>query len=192
MLHRTLLLALGLLSLKSIAGADPRRSLESSWIITPFGGQMTGNVWEEALNPAETEFVDSYLVGLAVGRDFAQRGPWGFGWESQIVGHFGEQDHFEFNLPLYARYNLPESWRFLKSLTFGLGLSYATNLPEVEISINQETSQTLVYWMGEMEFYLPPDDMTFVFRLHHRSNAYGLFPENGGSNAFVLGQRWRH
>jgi len=171
--------------------ANDRGEHKRDWIFTAFGGQMTGNVWEEALNPAKTDFIDSYLVGFAGGRDFAHRGPWNFGGEGQIVGHFGEQDHWEFNVPVYARFHLPETWRILKSLTFGLGLSYATEVPEVEIAIDGESTELLVYWMGEMEFHLPADDLTLVFRLHHRSNAYGLIPEDAGSNAFVLGLRWR-
>ena len=165
---------------------------ESQWTLTAFGGQMTNNAWEEALNPTKTDFIDSYLVGLAVGRDFASRGNWDFGWEGQIVGHFGEQDHFEFNAPVYFRYQLPENWRILKSLTFGIGLSYATEVPQVEIDRDGESGHTLIYWMGEMEFHLPADNVNLVFRLHHRSDGYGVFPYDAGSNAFVLGLRWKH
>lgn len=190
MLRRTLVIWLVFLGLPLSSFADASEST-NPWIFTPFGGQMTSNVWEEALNPTQTEFIDSYLVGLAVGKDFARKEKWDFGWEGQVVAHFGEQDHFEFNVPVYARYYLPESWRILKSLTFGLGLSYATEVPPVEIAIDGESSQLLVYWMGELEFHLPSDDLTLVFRLHHRSNAFGLIPEDGGSNAFVLGLRWR-
>ncbi len=165
---------------------------QRDWIVTAFGGQLTNNVWEEAINPSETKFIDSYVVGLGVARDFAQRGRFDFGWEIQAVGHFGDQDHFEFNTPVYARFNTPESWRILKSLTFGLGLSYATKVPSTEIERGRDSTRTLVYWMGEMEFHLPPENLDLVFRLHHRSDGYGLFPHDTGSNAFVLGLRWRH
>jgi len=72
-----------------------------------------------------------------------------------------------------------------------LGLSYATDVPESEIDRGGDSTRTLVYWMAELEFYLPPDFLTLVFRLHHRSDGYGLFPEDSGTNAFLAGIRWR-
>jgi hypothetical protein len=49
----------------------------------------------------------------------------------------------------------------------------------------------MLYWMLEAEFG-PRDAQRSVFlRLHHRSNAYGLFAEAGGSNVMVLGLRRR-
>ena len=169
--------------------ADLAARAETPWQWTAFGGQMTDNAWEEALDPTKTAFIDSYLVGLAVGRNFASRGNWDFGWEGQVVGHFGAQDHVEFNAPMYFRYQLPESWRVLKSLTFGIGLSYATEVPQTEIDRDGESGHTLVYWMGEMEFHLPAENLNLVFRLHHRSDGYGVFSYDAGSNAFVLGLR---
>lgn len=162
---------------------------ESPWELTLFGGQMTDNVWEEAILPGKTEWVDSYLVGLGAARDFAAWRAFDFGFEGQIVGHFGAQDHFEFNLPLYARYYTPPSWRVFKSFTFGLGLSYATRVPQTEIDRDGRSTREMFYWMGEIEFHLPSDHYTMVFRLHHRSDGYGVFAENSGSNALVLGLR---
>ncbi len=162
---------------------------EGRWNLTPFGGQMTDNVWEESIVPGKTELVDSHLIGLALGRDFASRGAVDFGWEGQIVAHFGAQDHWEFNLPVYSRYHFPAHWRGLKSATFGLGLSYATKIPQVEIDRDGESTRLLFYWMGEIEFRLPVETMTMVFRLHHRSDGYGVFETDSGSNALVLGLR---
>lgn len=164
---------------------------KTDWDLTVFGGQMTDNVWEEALIPGQTEWVDSYLIGLAVGRDLAGWRSFDFGVEGQVVGHFGDQDHFEFNLPFYARYQTPTSWKIFKSFTFGLGLSYATEVPQTEIDRDGESTRTMFYGMGEIEFHLPVDPLTLVFRLHHRSDGYGVFDADSGSNAFVLGLRRR-
>ncbi len=159
------------------------------WNLTSFAGQMTDNVWEEAIVPGKTDLIDSHLIGLALGRDFATRGAFDFGWEGQIVAHFGAQDHWEFNLPVYSRYHFPAHWRGIKSVTFGLGLSYATKIPQTEIDRSGESTRTLFYWMGEIEFHLPVEAMTAVFRLHHRSDGYGVFEADSGSNALVLGLR---
>jgi len=141
------------------------------------------------MTPGKTDFVDSYLVGIAVGRDIAVSGPFHFGIEGQIFGHFGEQNLLEFNVPLYARYHTPNDWRVLKSLTFGLGLGYATETPQTEVNRDGESTRLLFYWMGEIEFYLPSEELSLVFRLHHRSDGYGVFEADSGSNAFLIGLR---
>ncbi|MEM0965248.1 MAG: hypothetical protein AAGJ81_03725 [Verrucomicrobiota bacterium] len=164
---------------------------ERNWMITVFGGQLTDNVWEEAVNPEKTDWIDSYIAGVAVARDFAHEGRFDFGWELQMVVHFGDQNHLEGNGLLYSRYEMPSSWRIWKSAAFGLGLSYATDVPESEVDRGGDSTNTLVYWMAELEFYLPPDHLTLIVRLHHRSDAYGLFPDDTGTNAFVAGLRWR-
>jgi hypothetical protein len=188
-MHRRPALLSSVLLIIAVSASTPALRGEAHWILTAFGGQMTDNAWEEALNPAETDFIDSYLVGLAVGRDFASRGAWHFGWESQVVSHFGEQDHFELNLPFYARYQTSATWKFFKSFTFGLGLSYASEVPQTEINRDGESASTMLYWMGEIEFHLPSETTTLVFRLHHRSDGYGVIDVDSGSNALVLGLR---
>ncbi|NNF24860.1 MAG: hypothetical protein HKN63_08670 [Rhodobacteraceae bacterium] len=152
---------------------------------------MTDNHWEETLRPWELDFLPSHFVGVGIGYEWATRLPrTGIGLEAQLVAHFGRQDHLEFNLPLIVRY-YPERPFLpgLDSLAFGMGLSTTTKDPQTEIDRDGETSRTLVYWMGEFAFRLPSDDMTLVFRLHHRSDAYGAFSTDSGSNALALGIR---
>jgi|GEM_PF-3079904 len=163
--------------------------VRAEWDLTLFVGQMTDNSWEETINPGKTDFIDSYLIGVAAGRDFASKGPFRFGIEGQIVGHFGTQDLLEFNVPIYARYLTPEDWRIFKSFCFGIGLSYSTQIPQTEINRDGESSHILFYWMAEIEFYLPTDELSLVLRLHHRSDGYGVFATDSGSNALVLGLR---
>lgn len=158
-----------------------------------FFGQMTDNVWEDSLQPWKTDFIDSWLLGIGVGHDWPTR--WRkvtLGVEAQIVGHFGRQDHFEVNLPLLIRYHPDTPFpAALESLAFGIGLSTASKRPQTEIDRDGETSRTLIYWMGEAEFGLPLDNTTFVFRLHHRSDAYGVFDTDSGSNALAFGVKRR-
>lgn len=161
--------------------------------VVVFGGQMTDNHWEETFTPWKLDFLDSHFVGVGIGYEWPSRlRRTGIGLEAQLVGHFGRQDHLEFNLPFVIRY-YPERplLPWLESLAFGIGLSTTTKAPQTEIDRDGETSRTLVYWMGEFAFSLPREDTSLVFRLHHRSDAYGAFSTDSGSNALALGIRWQ-
>ena len=161
--------------------------------VVVFGGQMTDNHWEETLIPWEIDLLDSYLLGVGVGYEWTLGLPrTSIGLEAQMVTHFGRQDHIEFNLPLVIRY-YPERpvLPALDSMAFGIGLSTATKNPQTEVDRDVETTKTLVYWMGELAFRLPREDRELIFRIHHRSDAYGVFPKDSGSNALAVGIRWR-
>lgn len=161
--------------------------------VTIFGGQMTDNQWEQTLDPSSVVFLDSHLIGLGIGYEWPTRvGRLGLGVEGQIVKHFGRQDNLEFNLPVVARYYPREPFvSVLDSFAFGIGISIAAKRPQTEIDRDGETSKALVYWMGELAFQSRRSDSTYVLRLHHRSDAYGLFETDSGSNALVFGYRRR-
>ncbi|MEQ9038425.1 MAG: hypothetical protein RIE24_08740 [Silicimonas sp.] len=178
-----------LVSLACAAAAQPREGPS----VTVFAGQMTDNHWEQTFRPWEIDLLDSWFVGVGAGYEWPTRHPRiALGLEGQAVAHFGRQDHLEFNLPVIFRY-YPENPfpPALESVAFGLGLSTATQDPQTEIDRDGETSKTLVYWMGEFEFRLPRPDTTLSFRLHHRSDAYGVFATDSGSNALAFGFRHR-
>jgi hypothetical protein len=175
--------------LAGAALAGPRQG----WSLTGFGGVMTDNVWEEALQPWKVKPIASYLLGVGVGYERALGASnVTFGGELQAVGHFGRDHHLAFNLPAVLRYYPPHPWpRRLTSYAFGLGLSHALEVPQTEIDRDGASSRTLIYWMAELEFALPRPNTSLIFRLHHRSDAYGLFATDSGSNALVIGLRTR-
>lgn len=158
-----------------------------------FAGRMTDNHWEDVFRPGSLDLLDSWFAGVGVGYEWpTPLARATIGLEVQAVGHVGRQDHLEFNLPVVVRYYparpvIPA----LSGMAFGLGLSTTTQDPQTEIDRDGETSKTLVYWMGELEFRLPREDLTLSFRLHHRSDAYGLLDTDSGSNALALGLRHR-
>ena len=166
-------------------------SAEGQWHATGFVGTMTMNEWEKVFDPSALEFAGASLIGVAVGWDC----PIGdsrlsIGFEAQAVGHFGRQDHFEFNIPLVLRYTPPQPRAFrFKSAAIGIGVSHATKIPQVEIDREGESQRDLIYWMAEVEFIRPKPDESVYFRLHHRSDAFGLLKVDNGSNGLVLG--WR-
>ena len=175
------------------AGEDSDSAEDSSSAIAVFGGIMTDNKWEDAVAPWNLDFRDSTFVGLAashvIGR-FDDR--LGFEIEGQVVRHFGDQDHWEFNLPIVARWEaFPWDDVVDTSLAFGIGPSYASEKPKVEAANEGDSHRFLVYWTAEIEAGLPDSDWSAVFRVHHRSEAFGLVADEGGSNVMVIGFKKR-
>jgi hypothetical protein len=167
------------------------------WYTTVYGARIsTQPGWEDIIIDAPgTEFVDSYLAAVAVSRQYAERknGALAIEAEGQVVYHFHDQTLWEFNaIPILLRWKrFPWSDRLSTSAAFGLGLSYATEVPPVEVLLEGESYQWLVYWV--MELTAGPLDSPWAvsLRLHHRSVAYGLMGDEGGMNAVGLGVRYR-
>lgn len=182
----------GLILLFVIALAQPARARDEDWHLSVFAGQLTFNHFEDVIRPDKLDLADSGLAGVAIGRDWRLADSrWSIGLEAQLVRHFGLQDHWEANLPLILRYHPRRPWpASLDSFAFGIGPSYATDLPEVEIRNDGATRHSLIYWMIDARFDLPQAGDQLFLRLHHRSDAFGLLQPEAGSNAIVLGYRW--
>ena len=156
-----------------------------------FTGTVTTNRWHEIFDPGKLDLAGSGLLGVGVGWERQIRDSrFSYGFEAQAVGHFGHQDHFEFNFPVILRYTPNRPFpRRLESAAFGIGLSYATKIPQVEIDRKGASQKSYVYWMAEAGFATNLPDAKVYFRLHHRSDGYGLFKVSSGSTALVLGLR---
>lgn len=177
----------------AIAGGGSESTKDKPSAIAVFGGLVTNNDWEDALAPWDLEYRESFLAGLAIshriGR-FDHRID--FEIEGQVVRHFGDQDHWEFNLPIVGRWKtFPWDEDVDTSLAFGIGPSYANEKPPAEVAIEGDSHRLLVYWMAEIEAGPPDSDWRAVIRIHHRSGAFGLVADEGGSNAIVIGFKQR-
>ena len=162
--------------------------------VMPFVGRMTSNTWQEVGTLVELGFRDANLAGLALSRDVFRARGWSLEAEGQLVKHTGGQDHWEFNALLTGRWtDGPWSTVVPGSLAFGLGPSYATEVPPIEVALKGDSDRLLLYWTAEIEVgpFEPKGRLSAVARLHHRSNAFGALADAGGSNAVVLGLRWR-
>jgi hypothetical protein len=173
--------------------SDPPQDQPPRWAVTGFGGISLDNSWEEVfVDIPGLQFQDAYLAGIAVTREVAEpiRGL-SLEVEGQIVRHFGDQTHWEFNAPvLTARWGrFPWSDVVDTSFAFGLGLSVASETPALEVAQEGDSQAVMAYWMIEVDTELPIEDWRLVGRLHHRSSAYGLFGDSGGLNSLVLGLR---
>jgi hypothetical protein len=183
-----LLTVMLLFSSQSMASASERNFSASL-----YGGVMTDDNWHQSLS-GQAGLVDSYILVGAMGWTFYRPAHrlWSLELEANVARHFGIQDHFEFNLPvLTLRWDYFPWDKFLDtSLAYGLGPSYATTLPEYERQKSGDSEQLLLFWHIEAAFALPDSNWSTIFRLHHRSSAYGLFADKGGSNILTMGLRY--
>ena len=168
---------------------------ERLYALNLYAGRMTSNHWDEFFyNADDLDFKDSYLIGVTLARRIGKyQDKASFEIEGQIVKHFHFQTHWELNALVAARWEA-FWWDDVldTSVAFGLGPSYATDEPEVEIENDGDTSQLLVYWMLEVAMGLPDyPRVALITRIHHRSDAYGADADTGGSNTLAVGLKWR-
>lgn len=167
---------------------------EPTIYVSGFFGQITDNSHPDIFfRPWEVDFLDSYMVGAAIG--FERQTPWSsvdIGAEAQLVKWFGDQTHWELNaMPIIGRYRFNGVAGPLRSLAFGLGFSYASEIPRYELESDGESNRFMIYWSAEAEFGKPDAEFAPFIKVHHRSNAFGLIEEEAGSNAIALGLRRR-
>jgi hypothetical protein len=181
----------------AVATPVPSIAAQEPWILTAYAARISSEVgWEDVLaDPFGADYVDAWLVAAALVRPYAsyRDGALVFEAEGQVVYNFGDQHHWEFNLvPVVARWQrFPWSEHVATSAAFGLGLSYATEVPEVEVEIEGDSEQLLIYWLAELTAGPVAAPWAVTLRLHHRSTAWGLMGEEGGMNALGLGIRYR-
>lgn len=188
---------LALVPLALLAQADSASAEGRQWAMSMYVAQISGEEgWEDVMvNPAFSDYVDDYLVVAALSTDYAhyRDGALQLEAEGQVAYNFGEQHHWEFNaVPIAARWlEFPWSQTVATSAAAGIGLSYATHVPEVEVELEGESEKLLVYWFAEITAGPVDAPWSVLLRLHHRSVAYGLLGEEGGMNGVGLGLRYR-
>ncbi|UCF31904.1 MAG: hypothetical protein JSV26_05750 [bacterium] len=190
--HRVVAAVGSALGLCLLMGAmDP--ALARDYALTVYGGRVTKDKWTETLS-TDVRFADAWIMVGALAWTMA-RSPGGalsLEIEGQVAKHSGDQEHWEFNLPVIGRWRkFPWSEAVDTSIAFGLGPSWATEEPEVEKMYNDSTQKFLVYWLLEVAVGPPDAGWAVVFRLHHRSDAFGVIAEDGGSNTLTAGMKFR-
>lgn len=176
------------------APAQAQAGPDGAWSLTGYGFWLTDNNWRAALWPGSVEFIDAGAVALAAGRRV------GTVWDDRIAlevegvvaRHVGDQDHWELAAAPVARWQ-PFPWDDTvdTSLSWGIGLSWASEKPATEVARSDSTQQLMIYWILEATAGPPGADWEASFRLHHRSGGYGLIADEGGSNALGVGLKWR-
>ena len=162
------------------------------YALTVFGGRMTEDRWTYALPPG-VNFIDTYILVTALSWTFKEfhDDALALEIEGQAAKYHGDQDNFEFNLAFAGRWRkFPWNETVSTSIAFGIGPSWATEKPEAEVMIHGETDQLLVYWFLEATLGPPDADWSTIFRLHHRSRAWGVVADDGGSNTLAAGLKF--
>ena len=168
----------------------------SDQFITIYGGLYTDDSLQDIFSGEDIKTEDSYIAALAIGKVFAQTQS-AYRWEveGQVVKHFREQTHWEFNIAFLLRWQQFPWNNFMRtSLAIGDGLSYATEVPPLELAshTNEGATRLLNYFVMELTFAPPTvKHWSLITRIHHRSGMAGLFDDvKGGSNVLSLGVKY--
>ncbi|MCA8878624.1 MAG: hypothetical protein KDA73_01440 [Rhodobacteraceae bacterium] len=179
----------GAVSLGDPAGAEGRSYVSAA------AGQMTDNEWGELFDDwGSVRPRNAWQLAASVSREWSLArpghiGPGFVGVEIDALGHFGEQTHLEFTLPIFYRTPRFEN-PLIPSFAYGAGLSFATRPSETEIARTGSSTNLLAHWFFEIEFGRASSVWRPYVRLHHRSDAWGTFDADTGSNAVLIGIRW--
>ena len=182
----------------------PADNVGGSWNATLLAGQMTDAAlvdvfvfnfgWEEATllsgevgytlkeSNAMVRFLDPVLSSIDVVLNFT--------YQDDPAGNI-----YEINPYIMARWsNFPWSKTIRTTFGVGGGLSYASDIPSIEIHPTKpdgDYNRLLHYIAVEATFALPKrPDWQLVYRLHHRSGVFGLMgADNVGNTAVQIGLR---
>jgi hypothetical protein len=187
---------LALLPLALVTSIAAAAALDRTCAATAYVAQISSeDTWQDVFfNPVFASYTDDYLLVAALSKRYAllREGALQLEAEGQIAYAFSEQHYWQLNAaPIVARWQqFPWNHTVATSAAFGLGLSYATKLPELEVQLEGASEQLLVYWVAEITAGPPQASWAVSLRLHHRSVGYGLFGDKGGMNAVGLGLRY--
>ncbi|WP_372682804.1 hypothetical protein [Desulfosarcina sp.] len=172
----------------------PTMALAQDYALAVYAGRLTREKWEKSILPG-ADFADATIIvatgSWTVARFFGGDLSWEL--EAQVGKYVGDQDHWEFNLPIigFRWHRFPWDRYVATSFAWGIGPSYATETPPIELETNDSSSQWLIYWYSELTLGPPASGWEVMLRLHHRSDGYGAVADDGGSNAVCAGLRYR-
>jgi hypothetical protein len=168
---------------------------ESPWSVFAYGGKWTDTRFVQVIR-GKTEFRRSYVWVAGVSRkihDFHEH--LGTEGELNIARNSGLQNHFEINGAVSLRWNTFPWDRYVNtSLAYGLGLSHAFERPPIEEQPHRRAARTIVFMPAELTFAPPKSQESpweLIVRIHHRSGAFGVVRDAGGSNFVTMGLRYR-
>jgi hypothetical protein len=174
----------------SLADENEMGQARYKWAFTLYGGAFAQDTIGDIFSFQPDFREKSYIAVAALSRELWRYKDWiGLETEGQVGKHFGEMHHWEFNLLLDLRWHYFPWDKYVEtSFAVGDGLSYATEVPELELEDDEEAQRLLNYLMFELTFGLPKyPRWDFVVRAHHRSGVFGLFDGVRGGGNFVCG-----
>jgi hypothetical protein len=175
---------------------------EPDWYALMYLGQYSPKKYHEVPFSSHWDLKDQYMGTVGLGREMARiTSLWGLdvdlgmeleGLGSHHWGRYGDYQEFvgSFNLRWHK---FPWNEHLPTTLAHGIGLSYATVVPEQEVLYRRgKSSRLLVFLMWDITFGLPSHPQWAVFfRIHHRSGAFGTFDGvHGAANYPCIGIKY--
>ena len=171
----------------AIRAEDTAAVIEKSdykWSLTSYVAVSAQNSLGDVLSFQATFPDDTYIGVVALSREIWRFKQWlSFDLEGQVGKFFGEEHQWQFTGLIDGRWHkFPWNKYVTTSFAFGYGLSYNTDISEVERRDDEDATRLLNYLLFELALGLPKyPRWDLVFRVHHRSEAYGLVG-HAGSN----------
>jgi hypothetical protein len=180
---------MGLASL-ALAEEPPKddKAERYKWFLTAYGGAHAQDDLGDVVTFQASFEDNAYIAALALAREIWHYEKYlSFELEGQVAKHFNKDTQWEFVGLIIARWHyFPWNRCVNTSFAVGDGMSYYTDVSEVEKEDDDDAQRTLNYLLFELTMGLPEvPNWDLVFRIHHRSSVFGLVGA-GGSN-FVTG-----
>ncbi len=159
------------------------------WFLTAYAGAHAQDDIQDVVT-FQPKFEDNAYVGVvALARElWHYKKYFSFELEGQVAKHFNKDTHWEFVGVLIGRWHyFPWNKYVDTSFAVGDGLSYYTEVSEVETEDDDDAQRVMNYLLFELALGLPEyPKWDLVFRIHHRSSIFGLYGA-GGSNFVCAG-----
>jgi len=162
------------------------------WFFTLYGGPHAQPDLEHVALFNMSIEDDTYIVVAALAREFWRYQDYiSFEAEGQLVKFFGKEHQGQINALVIARWlKFPWDKYVDTSFAVGDGLSYNTEVSQVEKDDDEDAGHLLNYLLFEVTLGLPEyPRWNFVYRIHHRSGIAGLVGD-AGSNYPTIGFKY--
>jgi len=159
------------------------------WFLTIYGGISAQNDIGDVFTLQATFPDDVYIGVVALARElWSYKHLLSIEAEGQVGKYFGDEHQGQFNGLFIGRWNrFPWNNYLDTSLAVGEGLSYNTEVSDVEEKDDEDATKLLNYLLFELTLGLPSQPRwNFVMRVHHRSSIKGVIGA-AGSNFVCAG-----
>jgi hypothetical protein len=172
---------------------DPQRIDQRAFV---FAGRFHSGWAGESFRFWESPYEDNFVLGAGYQRFF---GEWPdtlhWGAEFGIAARLGEVDSLEAWGGVVARYDgwlIADTVRISPAITWGLSAVTDTIGVETERAGWIDSDVPILFYLGpELNISLKDQPVEAFWRIQHRSGAWGTIAHIDGSNANVVGLRWK-
>jgi hypothetical protein len=172
---------------------DSKTKADYPWAVSLYGGVYTDDGLVDVFSLAANWVNDNNVVVAALSREIYRYKQYlSFEIEGQIGRHFGDDvSHWELVGLGLGRWH-PFPWDDIVDTSFavGAGLSYYSEISQVEKDEDDDARRLLGYLAFELTFGLPRyPRWDLMLRIHHRSGMGGVIGD-GSSNYGCIGLKY--